>query len=179
MIFPSPPPWGGEAGRGGERNAVETENADRTAPAPRRHGCRQDPLASLACLRRSEALRLRAGRRERVVSWKFRRQHPIGRRIADVACPARKLVIEFDGGQHAERRDADDRRGAGLAADGYRVIWFWNNEVLENLDGVRETIRRELPHLSRPLRPEGRRGEDLPECEGHQPGTTDRDVCSR
>src|ERR1700674_4397051 len=54
--------------------------------------------------------------RERVVPWTFRRQHPIGRRIADFACPARKLVIELDGGQHAERMDADDRRDAELAA---------------------------------------------------------------
>ncbi|MGO8914720.1 MAG: endonuclease domain-containing protein, partial [Stellaceae bacterium] len=82
--------------------------------------------------------------RERLVSWKFRRQHPIGRRIADFACPARKLVIELDGGQHAERQDADDRRNAELAAHGYRVIRFWNNEVLESLEGVLETIRRDL-----------------------------------
>src|SRR5260370_35684976 len=50
--------------------------------------------------------------RERIVPWKFRRQHPIGRRIADFACPARKLVIELDGGQHAERMEADAQRRA-------------------------------------------------------------------
>ena len=82
--------------------------------------------------------------RERLVCWKFRRQHPIGRRIADFACPARKLVIELDGGRHAERLEADDRRNAELAAHGYRVIRFWNNGVLENLDGALETIRRYL-----------------------------------
>jgi very-short-patch-repair endonuclease len=90
--------------------------------------------------------------RERVVPWKFRRQHPIGRRIADFACPARKLVIELDGGQHAERMDADDRRSAELILHGYRVIRFWNNDVLDNLDGVLETIRCELeaPPATRP-----------------------------
>ena len=75
---------------------------------------------------------------------KFRRQHPIGRRIADFACPMRKLVIELDGGQHADAVAADAARTAELAAHGYRIIRFWNNDVLENLDGVMETIRRAL-----------------------------------
>jgi BirA family biotin operon repressor/biotin-[acetyl-CoA-carboxylase] ligase len=79
--------------------------------------------------------------RDSALLYKFRRQHPIGRRIADFACPARKLVIELDGGQHAEAA-ADATRTAEIAAHGYRVIRFWNNEVLENLDGVMETIRR-------------------------------------
>jgi len=76
--------------------------------------------------------------------YKFRRQHPIGRRIADFACPARKLVIELDGGQHADAVVADAARTTEIAAHGYRVIRFWNNDMLENLDGVMETIRRAL-----------------------------------
>jgi very-short-patch-repair endonuclease len=71
---------------------------------------------------------------------RFRRQHPIGRRVADFACPARKLVIELDGGQHADATEADAARSIELAAHGYRVIRFWNNDVLENLDGVMQTI---------------------------------------
>ncbi|HEY6335004.1 MAG TPA: DUF559 domain-containing protein [Alphaproteobacteria bacterium] len=94
--------------------------------------------------------------RERVTSWKFRRQHPIGQFVTDFACPARKLVIELDGGQHAERKEADTRRDAVLARHGYRVARFWNNEVLDNLDGVLETIRRVLeappPHPTSPPR---------------------------
>jgi len=94
--------------------------------------------------------------RERLPAWKFRRQHPIGGRIADFACPARKLVIELDGGQHGEQVHADNQRSAELALQGYRVIRFWNNDVIENIEGVLETIRRALetaptsPNLSAP-----------------------------
>jgi very-short-patch-repair endonuclease len=72
--------------------------------------------------------------------WKFRRQHPIGRRVVDFACPARKLAIELDGSQHGERLEADAARSAELGEFGYRVIRFWNNEVVENLDGVVQAI---------------------------------------
>src|SRR5437879_3879983 len=78
--------------------------------------------------------------RERLVDWKFRRQHPVGWRIVDFACPLRKLPIELDGGQHAAQEEADERRSAELARHGYRVLRFWNNNVLDNLDGVLEAI---------------------------------------
>jgi adenine-specific DNA-methyltransferase len=99
--------------------------------------------------------------RDRLPDYKFRRQHPIGQRIADFACPDKKLVIELDGSQHAEETAADDKRTAELAAHGYRVIRFWNNDVTQNLVAVLETIYRELeatpphPALSAPA---GRRG---------------------
>jgi very-short-patch-repair endonuclease len=99
--------------------------------------------------------------RERLPLYKFRRQHPIGNRIADFACPAKKLVIELDGSQHADELVADEQRTAELAVHGYRVIRFWNNDVTENLASVLDTIYRELetppPHpvLSAPA---GRRG---------------------
>ncbi|HET7882584.1 MAG TPA: DUF559 domain-containing protein [Acetobacteraceae bacterium] len=108
--------------------------------------------------------RLWRGLRNTGTDWKFRRQHPIGTRIADFACPEGKLVIELDGGQHAERTVPDEARSAELAHHGYRVIRFWNNEVYENLDGVVQVILRKLaeagvppPHPN-PLRPQGRRG---------------------
>src|SRR6185437_11052739 len=99
--------------------------------------------------------------RESGTRWKFRRQHPIGRHIADFVCPARKLVIELDGGQHDARAAADDARSAALAVHGYRVVRFWNNEVIENIEGVvmaiLQALERPPPHPG-PLRPRGRRG---------------------
>lgn len=74
---------------------------------------------------------------------KFLRQLPLGPYVADFACRSLKLVIELDGGQHAE--NANDReRTRELERMGYRVIRFWNNEVLSNPDGVLETIAREI-----------------------------------
>jgi very-short-patch-repair endonuclease len=70
----------------------------------------------------------------------FRRQHPIGPFFADFCCPALKLVIELDGGQHAERVDYDEARTAYLAAQGYDVIRFWNSDVKDGLDAVCEQI---------------------------------------
>ena len=85
--------------------------------------------------------------RERLPEWKFRRQHPIGRRVADFACPARKLAIELDGGQHAAQSEADEARTAELERHGYRVLRFWNNEIIEAIDSVLETILRELERV--------------------------------
>jgi BirA family biotin operon repressor/biotin-[acetyl-CoA-carboxylase] ligase len=75
---------------------------------------------------------------------KVRRQHPIGRHIADFAIPALKLVIEIDGGQHATAVKSDRERTRALDAHGYRVIRFWNNDVLGNLEGVMATIAAEI-----------------------------------
>ncbi|HEX3412155.1 MAG TPA: DUF559 domain-containing protein [Stellaceae bacterium] len=75
---------------------------------------------------------------------RFRRQHPIGRYVVDFACPAAKLVIELDGGQHALRTDAEERRSLEIAQRGYRVIRFWNGDVMQNTRGVLETIHQEL-----------------------------------
>jgi very-short-patch-repair endonuclease len=103
--------------------------------------------------------------RDRLPDYKFRRRHPIGNRIADFASPEKKLVIELDGSQHADEIAADEKRTAELAAHGYRVIRFWNNDVTQNLASVLETIYRELeaPHLTLPsLPPRGGEGIEPP-----------------
>jgi len=82
--------------------------------------------------------------RESLVENRFRRQHPIGPYVVDFACPARKLAIELDGGQHAEQQQADALRTAELVRRGYRVVRFWNGDVIENLPGVVERIQQEL-----------------------------------
>jgi very-short-patch-repair endonuclease len=81
--------------------------------------------------------------RELPTEQRFRRQHPIGPYIVDFACPGQKLVIELDGGQHIKQQPADTARTDELARHGYRVIRFWNSEVVENLAGVLQAIRQE------------------------------------
>jgi very-short-patch-repair endonuclease len=70
----------------------------------------------------------------------FRRQHPIGPYFADFCCTSLKIVIELDGGQHADRAAYDAARTAYLERQGYVVLRFWNNDVMEGLDGVCEQI---------------------------------------
>jgi very-short-patch-repair endonuclease len=74
----------------------------------------------------------------------FRRQVRLGRYIVDFASHGGKLVIEIDGSQHAEQAAADAERTRFLEAQGYRVVRFWNNEVLTNIEGVLETIQQAL-----------------------------------
>jgi very-short-patch-repair endonuclease len=77
---------------------------------------------------------------------KYRRQHPIGDYIVDFVCLEKKLIIEVDGGQHNEDREIkrDGNRTKWLENEGYRVIRLWNNDVLENLEGVIFRIREAL-----------------------------------
>jgi very-short-patch-repair endonuclease len=83
--------------------------------------------------------RLRRG----TLGGKFRRQAPVGQYIVDFACLEARLVVEVDGGQHAESR-GDDERDRWLASQGFRVLRFWNNDVLGNIRGVLEVIAEAL-----------------------------------
>jgi very-short-patch-repair endonuclease len=76
----------------------------------------------------------------------FRRQTPIGRYIVDFVCHDAGLIIELDGGQHGTANTArrDMRRTAWLGTRGYKVLRFWNNDVLQNTEGVLELIAAEL-----------------------------------
>jgi very-short-patch-repair endonuclease len=85
--------------------------------------------------------RLRA---HRMAGVQFRRQHAIGSYIVDFCSPRRKLVIELDGSQHLEQIEYDRRRTEYLESRGYRVLRFWNNEVLKNIHGVLNGIWNEL-----------------------------------
>jgi very-short-patch-repair endonuclease len=96
---------------------------------------------------------------------KFRRQVRIGPYIADFACLKAMLVIEVDGGQHADARAYDSRRDDFMRGQGYRILRFWNNEVLANIDGVWQVILAEIntpvscggtPHPNLP--PQGGKG---------------------
>ena len=78
--------------------------------------------------------------RRQIGTLKFRRQQPIGEFIVDFVCLERRLVVELDGGQHAEQGDYDEVRTAWLEMRGYRVLRFWNNDVLSNSDGVMQRI---------------------------------------
>jgi very-short-patch-repair endonuclease len=80
-------------------------------------------------------------RRKQLEGFRFRRQHPLGPYVADFFCAEAKLVVEVDGGQHA---DDGDTRTRWLAARGYRVIRFWNNDVLANTEGVLQMILEAL-----------------------------------
>jgi very-short-patch-repair endonuclease len=79
----------------------------------------------------------------------FRKQVEIGDYVVDFCCLKSRLVIEVDGGQHDARAAQDEARTRWLNGQGYRVIRFWNNEVLQNIDGVLQEVVRalELPRL--------------------------------
>ncbi len=86
-------------------------------------------------------------RRKNFHSARFRRQAPIGRYIADFACYDPKLIIELDGGQHSLQRHYDKARDEWLLKQGFVVLRFWNNQVMDNLDTVLETICNQIIHL--------------------------------
>jgi very-short-patch-repair endonuclease len=79
-------------------------------------------------------------RARQLQGYKFRRQFVIGSVIVDFCCFEKRIVVELDGGQHAEQEAADQVRSWFLCSRGYRVLRFWNNEVLENFNGVLEKI---------------------------------------
>lgn len=90
--------------------------------------------------------RLWSALREKLPEAKFRRQVPLGPYIADFASHRVKLVVEVDGGQHGEPNNAakDAARTRFLESEGYRVLRVWNNDVLENLEGVMKQIATAL-----------------------------------
>jgi very-short-patch-repair endonuclease len=108
----------------------------------------------------AERLLWPALRNKEMAGLKFRRQHPFDKFILDFVCLEKGLVIEIDGGQHQASQASDNERTEKLVGVGFRVLRFWNNEVIDQLEAVKERIWLELqktgephPHLN-PL-PEG------------------------
>ena len=79
-------------------------------------------------------------RGRRLLGYKFRRQAPVGKCIVDFLCEDQAIVIEVDGGQHMERESYDQTRTDWLEANGFRVLRFWNNDVMRNTDAVLERL---------------------------------------
>ena len=89
---------------------------------------------------RAEQIMWRQLRRRQVAGLKFRRQVPIGLYIADFACLYPRVIVECDGGQHADNA-YDARRDAWFRSQGFQVFRFWNNEIIEEIEGVIEALR--------------------------------------
>ncbi|HEV7291171.1 MAG TPA: endonuclease domain-containing protein [Devosia sp.] len=112
-------------------------------------------------------------RNRQFLGFKFVRQHPVGPYIADFACRDADLIVELDGGQHADNRE-DLLRTQALREHGYSLIRFWNDEVLTNIDGVLTVLMEHLGKASSPglrfaktdLSPEGRGVEGATVIEG-------------
>ena len=108
-------------------------------------------------------------RAHRFMGYKFKRQKPIGRYIVDFACLEHRLIIELDGGQHSEQVAYDQQRDAWLRNQGYTVLRFWNNDVMQQLESVLEQIRCALP-----MNPaEGRTNSPSPACGRRWPAGPD------
>ena len=95
-------------------------------------------------------------RQKQLNGFKFRKQSPIGPYVADFVSFDRKLIIELDGGQHASQNTYDSKRDKWFQSQGFKTLRFWNNEVLQNLEGIKTVILKSLsPHLVPP--PQGGR----------------------
>jgi len=115
-----------------------------------------DSFLGGALVNLAKLLRKRSTDAERLLWWhlrskqidglKFRRQEPIGPFIADFVCFEKRLVIELDGGQHAVEQEKDRERDGWFNKEGFRILRFWNTDVLGNIEGVLEEIRGACLH---------------------------------
>ncbi len=124
---------GGGVGRGSAKSRFSRTRAQTQAARGLRVGTTAAEKAMWQILRGAQIGRL-----------SFRRQHPLGDYVLDFYCPAIRLAIEVDGGQHnlATARERDLRRTRSLRSRGVHVLRFWNNDVLANIDGVAAEIAR-------------------------------------
>src|ERR1700716_1288214 len=82
----------------------------------------------------------RGARAPQMAGYKFCRKQHVGRYIVDFVCFDKQVIVELDGGQHSERAVYDGQRSAWLESQGFRVLRFWNHEVIESLEAVTEVI---------------------------------------
>ena len=92
-------------------------------------------------------------RQRQIAGYRFRRQMPMGSYIVDFICLERRLIIEIDGSQHQEQQVYDARRDQWLAEQEFQVLRFWNNEVLNQTEGVLMRILEVLERTAPPPTP--------------------------
>ena len=170
---PSPSPLAGEGAERRRREAGEGAFAKnpspgrslRSRPPSPARGEGTEPAARLSNVSlpvsRARSLRARmtdaecrlwfALRDRRFAQFKFRRQVPLGPFIADFVCYGARVIVEVDGGQHADSA-RDQRRDRWLAANDFVVLRFWNNDVLRNLDGVLTALLATLHRRTKRVR---------------------------
>jgi very-short-patch-repair endonuclease len=91
--------------------------------------------------------------------FKFRRQETIGKYIVDFVCYEKKIIIELDGGQHSEHEEKDQIRDEWLRSGGFKIVRFWNNDVLKKTEGILEIIIKECLESPSPSSPPIKGGE--------------------
>ena len=133
----SPPPAAGEAGLPDGRTGGGEVEAAGALLRQRARSLRKSATDA------ERALWARLRRRQ-VLGRKFRRQQPLGRYIVDFVCFEERLIVEVDGGQHLEQQCSDGERQRWLEAQGYRLLRFWNDEVLSRPSLVVEAIARAI-----------------------------------
>ena len=94
-------------------------------------------------------------RNRQLYGYKFRRQTPIGKYIVDFVCFEKRLIVELDGGQHEMHQDEDNRRSKGFESQGFKVIRFWNHDVLKQVEAIKEVIALNLITPPPDLPPQG------------------------
>jgi len=142
-----------------------------TGAVPRARLLRRDATAAEKVLWRAL--------REAFPPIRFRRQVPVGPYFVDFLSFGARLIVEVDGGQHAEAVEYDARRTRFLEAQGYRVLRFWNNDVLENLEGVIETIAKSLSLWEREGAAQRRKGEAVSPTQQTCPPSPSHDASHR
>lgn len=132
-----------KSSRWGEIKHQYTQNAQQHAKALRQHATDAENLLWYYL------------RNKQLGGFKFRRQQPIDKYIVDFACMQTKLVIELDGGQHAEQQDYDQQRDNFIKNAGYQILRFWNHEVITDCFTILEKIYLELIALIKVYPPTG------------------------